>query len=211
MDRVRCGKPALFDMDTSLFDYEGAMLRDLRKIAGPNDPPITDNLWELEELHSCYKERMSLIKHQPNWWRDLEPLKLGFRVWDEAKRIGYDMGILTKGPWTHPNAWTEKLLCCKNWLGDDIDVRITTTPKDDTYGYFLYDDYPKFMDAWLSFRPRGWGIMPVTVSNKDYTHPRVIKCTEETMPEVVAKLEELFERIPGPNGPRPISDKIVMV
>lgn len=196
MAHVRCGKPALFDMDTSLFDFEEAIVRDLKKLCSPEEFQTLDldNVWGLDEIPHM-KARCDLIKGQPGWWARLKPIAAGFRVWNKAKEIGFDMAVATKGPWTHPLAWAEKLQSCQTHLGDDIDVHITTN-KGAIYGYFLYDDYTDYMESWLRHRPRGWGIMPVTASNKDFTHPRVIKY-QDNFDEVAAKLEELFKREAG--------------
>lgn len=194
-ERVKCGKPALFDMDTSLFNYEQAMRRDLEKLASPGEEYNYDDIWSLDELPHM-KARMSLIKAKPGWWRALEPIQMGFKVWHEARRIGYDMWVLTKGPWTHTAAWSEKLECCQAYLGNDIDVDITTD-KSGSYGYFLYDDYQPYIEAWLKHRPRGWGIMPVTPLNKSFQHPRVIKYNGTNFNVVAEKLQELFDRKRG--------------
>lgn len=165
---------ALFDMDGSLFNYDEALVRDLSKLKSPNEPEILDsNLWGMEQ--SPYiKERMNLIKSQPGWWLNLNPIKEGFELFNFAKSIGYNCQILTKGPAKHSNAWQEKFQCIRKYFGEDIEIHITQN-KSQVYGNVLYDDYAPYMDSWLKHRPRGLGIMPNRKYNSSYTHDNLIK------------------------------------
>jgi 5'-nucleotidase len=165
---------ALFDMDGSLADYEGAMIRDLNKLRSPDEPETTaENLWDKEKLRHI-SARMNLIKSQPNWWSLLAPLACGMSVLGWCKANGFDIHILTKGPKKHSNAWSEKLQWCQEHLGPDVDVHVTSD-KGLVYGKILYDDYPAYMLRWLEHRPRGLGIMPGTPGNKSFSHPNVIR------------------------------------
>jgi hypothetical protein len=56
----------LFDMDGSLFDFEGAMRHGLELLHSPDEPPLPANLWELDDVPHM-KARMRLIKNQPAW------------------------------------------------------------------------------------------------------------------------------------------------
>lgn len=185
---------ALFDMDGSLFDYEAALVRDLKSMRSPDEPEITD-LWTMEK-QPYFKARMDFIKSCPGWWRDLAPIKNGFRIFKLAQEIGFDCHILTKGPKTKTRAWGEKLDCCQVHFGPDVDVHVTSNKKL-TYGKFLYDDFPDYMNLWLSHRPRGLGIMPATNGNKNYSHPQVIKWDGTNFAEVKEALVYCFNRLPG--------------
>jgi len=190
---------ALFDLDGSLADYVGALVRDMNLLASPEDEPITaDNLYSLEKQDHI-RNRMRLIKLQPNWWLDLRPIEIGVCALAWAKDIGYDIHVLTKGPKKASLAWKEKLEWSQRHLGiycGDIDVHITSD-KGLVYGKLLYDDYPEYMDAWLKHRPRGLGIMPVTSYNKDYTHPNVVKWDGTNLEELTTALKLAFNRQSG--------------
>lgn len=206
----------LWDMDGSLFNHDEAVLRELDKLASPGEEPIVD-------LHAADKEphlkaRIDLIRMQPGFWRNLRPINAGFALYLKAAQIGFTNQILTKGPATKPNAWTEKFECCRHHFGPDINVHICCCqdPPDKTetygggkglvYGYFLYDDFPDYMAAWLKYRPRGWGFMPVTPHNLHHEiakHPRVIMYdgSNDSFRQVAEKMQELYVREPGVQSP----------
>jgi 5'-nucleotidase len=189
---------ALFDMDGSLADFETAMRRDMCSLRSPHEPEITDttNLHDLEDEHPYIKARMDLIKARVGWWRSLERIESGFVIVEAAKRIGYKINILTKAPSGHPGAWKEKVEWCQaqpELVGADIHL---TMNKGLVYGTFLFDDFTRYMDLWLTHRPRGLGIMPVTDDNTHYTHPNVIKWDGANLDEVVRAMQAAYDRAP---------------
>ncbi len=188
-------KIGLFDLDTSLADFNKSLLSDLEKLRSPNEPKI-NNLWEAEK-HPYIKNRMHLIKKQPNWWASLEPIEIGMKAFELAHSMGFNCQILTKGPNQISAAWKEKLDWVKKHIGDVV-VTITGGCPDDrglqyksnVYGHFLYDDYPEYLEGWLKERKRGIGIMPVNEFNKDYHNDRVYKYDGN-----LKHLEIIFSRI----------------
>ena len=183
---------ALFDMDGSITDYNGAMRRDLELLRAPSEPALPENLWDLER-QAHIKHRMHFIKASPGWWRRLAPIEAGLKVVDAARTIGYDINVLTKGPNRHPVGWAEKLEWCRDHLCDSDDVHITMN-KGLVYGTFLYDDFPEYMTAWLKFRPRGLGIMPATPANEGYEHPNVIRYDGTNFDQVYDALVSAYNR-----------------
>lgn len=189
---------ALFDMDGTICDYEGAMLNGLRDITSPfenmaiNNPPLHD-----KDIPDYFRERMRLIKQTPGWWKNLPTLNLGMSILLLAKFIGFKIHILTKGPKHTTSAWTEKVEWCYKNLGEDIDITITQD-KGLVYGKVLVDDYPEYMDRWLQWRPRGLGIMPVNSQNKTYSHPNVIMLDDDkdTLEKIRLSLIDTFKRRP---------------
>jgi hypothetical protein len=178
---VNDDKIALFDMDGSLADFDGALRAQLEMMRAPSEPPIPDNLWDMErELY--IKARMRAIKAVPGFWLNLPPIQRGFEIYRMATAIGFTNEILTKGPKSHALAWAEKLQWIQKHFGTNVDVHIVSDNKEDSpsggkgrvYGRVLYDDYPDYMLKWLKHRPRGLGIMPVTAANKDFSHPQVV-------------------------------------
>lgn len=173
-------KICLIDMDGTLFDYEGQLRSDLKKIAGPDDPNFDEiELWEEARQQPWLKARIDLIKNQPDWWRNLPPLEIGFALRDMAFSEGFHCKILTKGPRSRPDAWAEKLRCIDAHFGNDHDFECAGgtdkyPPKSGTFGRVLIDDYPDYMRGWLKHRPRGLGLMPAQRCNKGFQHPNVL-------------------------------------
>lgn len=180
---------ALLDMDGTVADYTGAIIRDLEKLRAPCEtgPLIYPKDQEPEHI----KARIRLIREKPGWWRNLEKLEQGFKVVEMLKKIGFHIHVLTKGPWTNPNSWTEKVLWCREHLAD-IPVTITEN-KGLVYGRVLVDDWPPYLRSWLAWRPRGLVIMPAQPWNEDFEHPNVIRFSDNDE-EVYAALEAAAAR-----------------
>lgn len=187
----------LFDLDDSLANHHAAIVRDLEKLAAPNDPPI-GNEWEADKIPHM-KARMDVIRNQPDWWFNLEPIPAWIVVFDIARTMGFDCQVLTKGPKLKYNAWGEKVRWCHKHLGTDHLIGIMMS-KNQVYGKFLYDDYPEYLTKWLKSHPRGLGIMLVNKYNEQFEHPRVVKYypgPKNNLEEVVRCLRIVKERKKG--------------
>jgi 5'-nucleotidase len=194
---------ALVDMDGTLCDYEGAMARDLEKIRNPQEPPL-----KMRESHSdpWLRERVELIRRQPGWWAGLERLKLGFDVLEELRSLEFELHILTKGPAQATSAWTEKLQWCQRHVPD---ARVTVTmDKGLVYGKVLVDDWPEYIERWLTWRPRGLVIMPAQPWNEDFRHPNVLRYDGRNLDGVKASLRAVKERAQAlpPEDVPPVSE-----
>lgn len=108
---------ALFDMDGTLFDYDGQLREDLATLMSPNETMPEDIF---DESIPWLKARMHLIKSQPGWWRELPKLQLGWDVYHVAVELGFCIDILTKGPRSKPQAWAEKVECIMRHFGDEV-------------------------------------------------------------------------------------------
>ena len=184
-------KIALFDMDGTLADYDGALLRDLNKIRSPHEPKIEDAHVDLPYIEA----RRHMISSQIGWWLNLKPFKLGFDVYHMCKALGYEVSILTKGPRSKYNAWSEKIEWCHKHLGkDEIDGVTITHNKGLVYGNVLVDDYPEYIEQWLKHRPRGLVIMPAHKFNENFQHKNVIRYDGLNFDEVHETLRIQFER-----------------
>jgi len=181
----------LFDLDGSLADYEGQLMADLRRMHSHWEPPLPESPFEAEKL-PWLKARMELIKAQPGWWANLPVMDAGKRVLELARTIGFDCSVLTKGPRRHALAWKEKLEWSFQNLGE-IEVTITFN-KSNTYGKFLYDDYPEFCYGWLANRPRGLVIMPVKKITPEHNHPRIVQYDGNNFVEVHQALQICYDR-----------------
>ena len=100
--------------------------------------------------------------------------------------------MLTKGPLSSPNAWSEKVEWCKEHL-PDADVTISQN-KALVYGRVLVDDYPPYFLPWLEHRPRGLVVCVAHPWNAEAAHPNVIRYTGENLDEVRARLRRAWER-----------------
>lgn len=176
------GKIALFDLDGTLCDYTGGLLKSLLMISNQVEREFLTSkecpdLHDLEDNHPHWKARMDLIKAQPGWWENLEELYDGFDILGEAASIGFETHVLTQGPRSTGTAWTQKF----NWyqrhvLPRDKNANITITrDKGLVYGRVLVDDWPEYISRWLKHRPRGLVIMPDRPYNGDFTHPQVVR------------------------------------
>ncbi len=168
-------KLCLFDMDGTLFDYEGQMRSDLSRICSQHEPdPMTMDIWDENGVPAWLKHRMHLIKNVPGWWRDLPKLKIGWVLLREIQKIGFDIQILTKGPKSRPHSWAEKVECVQRHFGqDEVGINIVMD-KGGKYGRVLVDDFPEYIERWLECRSRGLVIMPLNRHNKDFKHPNVL-------------------------------------
>ena len=183
-------KIGLFDLDQTLADYEGQLRNDLELIRSPNEPVA------VEDLHNesgYLGRRVKLIRSVPGWWLNLPRIEKNFTILNIAKKMGFEIHVLTKGPRSNANAWAEKLLWCQKHIDPKVDITITFD-KSLVYGTFLMDDFPEYVEKWLNSRPRGISIMPVHSYNKDYNHPRCVKYDGTNVNEVKDKLQEAFDR-----------------
>lgn len=191
---------ALFDMDNTLYGYQEQLLKDMKRLAAPGEPELPTNLHDSE---SCpwLKARMDMIRMVPGWWRNLPRHEPGWEVLDLARKIGYEIEILTKGPRSKPHAWAEKAEAIARDFSreDDVAVNIVGKTKKRTYGRVLVDDYEDYVLAWLEKRPRGLVIMPAHDYNQTTSHPNVIRYdgSLESKAEVHRALWAAFERTDG--------------
>jgi len=186
-------KVALFDMDGTLCDYESHLIRDLNDLRSPSEPAIERA--PRDDAPVYLRKRMNLIRSSEEWWSNLSRFELGFDIWRMVDRYGYRKMILTQGPKRNPVAWSGKKKWIDKNLGHDVDITITRD-KGLVYGKILVDDWPEYILKWLAWRPRGLVIMPAGSSNKDFTHPQVIRYDggSESADAVSAELENI-ERI----------------
>jgi FMN phosphatase YigB (HAD superfamily) len=180
---------ALFDLDGTLADFDGAMQRDMDLLKAPDEPSFADIDENKMPPHIIARRR--LIKKQPGWWLSLDRLHLGFDIFELAGELDFHKMILSKAPDPNksPNAWSEKALwCAKNVPGTPITL---SDDKGMVYGKVLVDDWPPYVKAWLKHRPRGLVIMPAHRWNvgKFADDPRVVRYDGSNFIEVERRLE----------------------
>jgi hypothetical protein len=193
-DDIDLAKVFLFDLDNSLADYNGTLLADLERMRSPAEPAVTEVRETFGQPH--LRARIDAVTSRPGWWAGLPPLEAGMAVYDLAKEMGFDCQVLTKGPKYQPRAWTEKVEWCQRHLGPDVDVHVVSD-KGLVYGVALYDDYPRYAEAWLEHRPRGLVVMPFCEGNRDFRHPNVIRYDGTNLAEVERAMRIVLVRKPG--------------
>jgi hypothetical protein len=161
---------ALLDLDGTLADHDSALKRDMDAIAGPSDYPFVPGARYGDG--SFMQNRIDLIRRQPGWWENLQPIPQSMQLVDLLRKMGFCLHILTKGPSSKSLAWKEKV----DWVRQYVpDAEITITEdKGLVYGRVLVDDYPPYAEKWLKHRPRGLVIMPANSSNESYEHGQSI-------------------------------------
>src|SRR4030042_4131967 len=181
-------KIALYDLDGVFVDYESVMNRDYNLIKSPEELPYC-SLKEEKEL-PYVKERIKLIRSKEGWWKNLPELKLGFDVLKIGIELGFDIHIATKGPLSAKNSWTEKTIWFEEHIKPLAPNSKITVPQDKglLYGTVFVEDYPKNIERWLTWRPRGIVIMPAQPSNEGYTHTNVTRYNGRNIEEVIERM-----------------------
>jgi hypothetical protein len=185
------GKPAepiaLFDLDGTLADFEGAMLAQMQSLAAPGEQAYYSDR-EAEPPH--IKARRRLVKRQPGFWSGLSELELGFQLLDLCVALDYSITILSKGPDENSgfNAWSEKAEWCNKHLRPrypETEFSISLVyDKGHHYGKVLVDDWPGYVARWLEWRPRGLVIMPAAHYNVGFAHDNVIRFDGKNVDQV---------------------------
>ncbi len=179
---------ALFDMDGTLCDYDSALTINMNKLKSPNEetfvPPLSDN------APDYLRARADLIRSRESWWENLPKLQLGWDILQVAKELEYRIMILTQGPKRNPASWSGKKKWIDKNLGEDVDITITRD-KGLVYGKILVDDYPKYIERWAVWRPRGLIIMPTSSLNIGWQHPQVIRYDGTNLTQVREAMEKV--------------------
>jgi len=142
---------ALFDLDGTLADFDKSMRAHLALLRGPAEDPTLDET-HAEEL-SHMKARRRLVKSQPGFWRKLEKIELGFSILTEVRELRFRCYVLSKGPRKVSHAWSEKVEWCDEHI-PDLPI-VLAEDKGLVYGKVLVDDWPEYVERWLTWRPRG--------------------------------------------------------
>lgn len=142
---------ALFDMDGTLADFDASMRLKLEALRAPGEDPQSDTT-AFEDV-SYVRARRRLIKAQPGFWRELAPIPLGFQLLEEARAQRFLCQILSKSPRKIPAAAGEKIEWCVRHV-PDLPI-VLSEDKGLVYGKLLCDDWPEYIERWLTWRPRG--------------------------------------------------------
>lgn len=184
---------ALIDLDGTLVNFSQPLRDAQMALLAPGEAPLLEA--DDEEKYPHVKARRRLIKNQPGFWQNLPRLERGFRVVKIMSEVGFRLTVLTRGPRPNLNAWTEKAL----WVRQQPELQqARTIVMDDekamVYGRVLMDDWIPYIEPWLKKRPRGWVILPDQPWNQGFTHPRVLRHTDNDG-EVLALLIDQHARV----------------
>jgi 5'-nucleotidase len=182
----KIGLVALVDMDGTLCDYHGTMIRALAELRGEEET-VPDP--DADDERPWIRARRELVRRQPGWWRNLPRLERGFEVLAELQARRFEVHVLTKGPAGATSAWTEKLEWCQQHL-PGVPVTITMD-KGLVYGKVLVDDYPPYIQRWLAWRPRGLVIMPAQPWNAGFAHDNVLRYAGDDLDAVREALDRV--------------------
>jgi hypothetical protein len=186
-------KIALFDMDGTLADYQGTIVKDLNCLRSPTEDEFTIASIQ-EPVPNWLEARMDLIKAQPGWWIKLPQLADGFKVLKYAAMLGFTLQVCTKGPWKAVSGWTEKVIWCREnidplgFTGRGIDIT-TTMDKSQVYGTVLVEDWVPYVRGWLRWRKRGIVILLDRPYNQGFEHPQVTRVNFDK-PETVENMRK---------------------
>ena len=163
-------------MDGTLCDYNGGLAESFNLIAHDSEKEYTsDDFSNFKDEPYWMRNRRRFITSNKDWWINLASLDAGMWIFMKSLKLGYRPVICSKGPFDKPEAWSGKVIWCRQCL-PVADVAITITEdKSLIYGAILVDDWPPYIKAWLKVRPRGIVIMPAHKYNKDFQHKSVIR------------------------------------
>jgi len=181
---------ALFDMDGTLADFARSMKAKLADLRSPKEDPTLDETAYEDVPH--VKARRRLIKSQPGFWRDLEKVELGFQILAEAQAQQFRCHVLTKGPRKVSRAWQEKVEWCNEHI-PELPIHIGED-KGLVYGKLLCDDWPEYIERWLTWRPRGFVIAVAQPWNEaiDKRFPKnVVRFDGTNFPYVRERMQEI--------------------
>lgn len=149
------GPIALVDLDGTLCDCAGAIAKALAEMRGPGEDP---SLEESADPPAHIISRRRTIMSVPGFWRDLEPLPLGFQIIDALEEVGFQPHVLTKGPANQSLGWMEKVDWCRRYV-PKLPI-IMAEEKGLVFGKVLVDDWPAYIARWLCWQPDGLVIVP---------------------------------------------------
>lgn len=175
---------ALLDMDGTLCNYYERLDADVRRVLGADYDKVTPHTRRAIEL---------LARQRAGWYRELEPLPLGFEIVKVLKEVGFRLMILTKGNPRTPNAYNEKVEWCQRYI-PEAEITITHD-KGIVYGKILVDDWEPYVVRWLEHRPRGLVLMPDQKWNVEFKHGQLRRvATVDDIEKLRPLLEEVYKR-----------------
>lgn len=163
-----------FDLDGTLADFDKAVTERIREMLPPGTQFSRIESEMTPEITAMYEN----IKRLPGFWRNLEVIQDGHRLFEFFKSCNARMHILTRASRRNPRCWAEKV----EWVNEHYpDTPITITMKKEvTRGDVLVDDMPSYLEAWLKNNPTSKALMPDQPWNQDFAHERCMRVKDIT-------------------------------
>jgi len=149
------GLIALVDLGDTLVECTPALHAALARLRQPGEH---ENDEHLIPLPSYLESRRRAVMSSPGFWRELPPRAEGFELISLLRAVGFQLNILTKGPYDAPQVWAEKVAWCRAHL-PDVPVTVTDD-KARVHGHLLVDDWLPYVELWQKQWPRGFAIVP---------------------------------------------------
>lgn len=185
---------ALIDMDGTIADFDAGLREGLTPLVSPWESGLVDysSLPHGKDAPPWLEARMSLVKRQPGFWRNLRRIEDGFMVLEMIVAAGFETSILTKAPRMNHQSRSEKASWCEEHV-PDLPVTVCHD-KGLVYGRVLFDDYPEYALAWLKHRPNGTVLMLDGPSNQGFEHPQVVRVMRPFDSDVRATVKGSLDR-----------------
>jgi len=183
------GLVALVDLGDTLCDCTPAVRAGLARLRQPGEPEGDEALVPLPfHLESRRRQVMSA----PGFWRELTPRAPGFELVGLLRNAGFQVYVVTKGPYDAPQAWADKVAWCRSHL-PDVPV-IVTDDKARVHGHVLVDDWVPYIERWQRQWPEGLAIVPAQPWNVQAAlAPHRIRDDGNNRASVIAALHSLRE------------------
>ena len=174
---MTASRTALIDLDGTMANYDKALHEGLEGLVGPDENTTWFNSgvgFKRESLQSWQRERERLVRSADGFYRNLEPIAMGFQILDLLKRSGFICHVATKCPFDNSaQAAKEKIEWCHNYLRD---LKVTICgDKSLMMGAILFDDWPCYITPWLENNPDSVVLMLDQPWNRDFSHDRVVR------------------------------------
>jgi 5'(3')-deoxyribonucleotidase len=172
-------KIALIDLDGTMADYDNALQNGLQRLAKPGE----DTSWfkagvgfNRESLEPWQRERERLVRSADGFYRNLDPISMGFRVLELLLHCGFTCHIASKCPSDNSaQAAKEKIEWCAS-RASLRDLKVTICgDKSLMMGAILFDDWPGYITPWLENNLDSVVLMLDQPWNANFNHERVVR------------------------------------
>lgn len=155
---------ALVDLGDTLCDCTPALRAHLVHLRQPGELESDE---ALVPLPPYLESRRRQVMSSPGFWRELAPRARGFELLGLLRDQGFQLHVVTKGPYDAPQVWADKVAWCRTYL-PDLQVTVTDD-KARVHGHVLVDDWLPYVDRWQRQWPAGLVIVPAQPWNLQAT------------------------------------------
>lgn len=183
---------ALVDLGGTLCDTGPALREGLLRLRGREHANAGFAI-ESSDPEQAETERR-LVMEAPGFWRALPTLRLGFDLLGLLKVEGFRVHIVTKGPYSAPQAWADKVMWCRRHV-PGLPV-VVTDDKSLVHGHVLVDDWLPYVEGWQLRWSTGLAIIPAQSWNAQaLVGPRMLRYDGSNLTDVQSALRARLRRI----------------